>query len=197
MTKHWRLIACYFMMMWLAGCGAGNVALRDARKAELRKDWDTALVDYEKARRANPENAKILIHERLVRAAAATAHLKQGQRLEKEGRLDDASGEFQKAVSIDPGNEAAAQELVRLTAAQAAAREARQTAIREALKANEEAVTAGEVKLQPFPKETLAHFRITASSRKVFEAVTKLANLNVAFTSNFRGTDNYRWILPA
>jgi general secretion pathway protein D len=189
MTKHWRLIACYFMGLWLAGCGAGNVALRDARKAELRKDWDTALVDYEKARRDYPENSKIIIHEKLVRAEASSAHLKQGQRLLKEEHPDEAAGEFQKAVSIDPSNEAAAQELTRLAAAQAAAREARQTAIRQALKANEEAATAGEVKLQPFPKETLAHFRMTASSRKVFEAVTKLANLNVAFTSNFRGTE--------
>jgi general secretion pathway protein D len=104
----------------------------------------------------------------------------------REGRPDDASGEFQKAVSIDPTNEAAAQELARVAAAQAAAKQARESALKQALKANEEAANAPAVKLKAFPEEPLAHFRISADSRKVFEALAKLANLNVAFTSTFR-----------
>ena len=139
-----------------------------------------------KQRRDHPENSKIIIHEKLVRTQASALHLKQGQRLLKQGRRDEASGEFQKAVSIDPTNEAAAQELARVVAAQAAARQARESALKQALKANEEAANAPAVKLKPFPAEPLAHFRITADSRKVFEALAKLANLNVAFTSTFR-----------
>jgi general secretion pathway protein D len=186
MTKEWRVFASCLVLIGLAGCGGGNVAYREAQKAELRKDWDTALVDYEKAERAHPENAKIIIHEKLVRTQASALHLKQGRRLLKEGHPDEASGEFQKAVSIDPTNEAAAQELARVVAAQAAARQARESALKQALKANEEAANAPAVKLKPFPTEPLAHFRITADSRKVFEALAKLADLNVAFTSNFR-----------
>jgi general secretion pathway protein D len=186
MRKELRVLASCLVLVWLAGCGAGNVAYREAQKAELRKDWDTALVDYEKARRDHPENSKIIIHEKLVRTQASVFHLKQGQRLLKEGHLDEASGEFQKAVSIDPTNEAAAQELAKVVAAQAAARQARESALKQALKATEEAANVPEVKLKPFPPEPLAHFRITADSRKVFEALAKLANLNVAFTSSFR-----------
>jgi general secretion pathway protein D len=185
MTKELRVFASCFILMWLAGCGAGNVAYRQAQKAELRKDWDTALVDYERAARAQPENTKIIIHEKLVRTQASASHLKQGQRLLKEGRPDEASGEFQEAVNIDPTNEAAAQELAKVVAAQAAARQARQSALKQALKASAEAANA-PMKLKPFSTEPLAHFRITADSRKVFEALAKLADLNVAFTSNFR-----------
>jgi general secretion pathway protein D len=186
MTKELRVLTSCLVLTWLAGCGAGNVAYREARKAELRKDWDTALVNYEKAGRAQPENAKIIIHEKLARTQASALHLKQGQLLLKEGRPDEASGEFEKAVSIDPTNEAAAQELARVVAAQAAARQARESTLKQALKANEEAANAPEVKLKPFPKERLAHLRIpSADSRKVFEALAKLANLNVAFTSSF------------
>jgi general secretion pathway protein D len=104
----------------------------------------------------------------------------------KQGRADEASGEFQEAVNIDPTNQAAAQELARVVAAQAAARQARQLALKQALKAGEEALTPPTVKLKPFPTEPLAHFRITADSRKVYEALSKLAELNVAFTSTFR-----------
>ena len=186
LARELRIFASCLTLLWLLGCGAGNVAYREARKAELRKDWDTALVNYEKAGRDQPENAKIIIHEKLVRVQAAALHLKQGQRLLREGRPDEASGEFQKAVSIDPTNEAAAQELARVVAALAAAKQARETALKQALKANEEAANAPAVKLKAFPEEPLAHFRISADSRKVFEALAKLANLNVAFTSTFR-----------
>jgi general secretion pathway protein D len=186
MTNGLRIFASCFILTWLVGCGTGNVAYRQARKAELRKDWDTALVDYEKAARTEPENAKVIIHEKLVRTQASASHLKQGQRLLKQGRPDEASGEFEKAVNIDPTNEAAAQELARVLAAQAAARQARESALKQALKASEEAATAPPVKLKPFSTEPLVHFRMTADSRKVFEALAKLADLNVAFTTTFR-----------
>ena len=54
MTKTLRIVASGFVLMWLMGCTAGNVEFREAQKAELRKDWDTALVDYEKAGREQP-----------------------------------------------------------------------------------------------------------------------------------------------
>jgi general secretion pathway protein D len=172
-------------LIFLVGCGAGNVAFREARKAELRKDWDTALVNYEKALQSEPENAKYLIHEKLVRTQASAFHLKQGRRLLDEGRPDEAAGEFQKAVSIDPTNEVAAQELGRVLAAQAAVKKARETALKQALKPSEEAVAGGVVKLKPFPQKELAQFRITGDSRRVFEALASMAGLNVAFTSDF------------
>src|SRR5208337_4288659 len=71
-------------------------------------------------------------------------------------------------------------------AAQAAAKQARESALKQALKATEEAVNAPAIKLKALPQEPLTHFRISADSRKVFEALGKLANLNVAFTSTFR-----------
>jgi general secretion pathway protein D len=191
LAKQLRVFASCLVLIWLAGCSAGNVAFRDAQKAELRKDWDTALVNYEKASRTQPENSKIIIHERLVRVQASALHLKQGERLLQEGRLDQASGAFQEAVSIDPANEAAAQELAKVMATQAAAKQARQGALKQALKGNEEAANEPTVKLKPFPADPLAHFRITAESRKVFEALAKLADLNVAFTSTFRSVPGF------
>jgi len=191
MTKGSRAFVSCLVLVWLSGCSPGNQAYREAQKAELRKDWDTALVDYEKAGREQPENTKIIIHERLVRAQATAAHLKQGQRLLKEGRTDDAAAEFQKAVSIDPTNEAAASQLAKVLAAQAAARKARESALKQALKSTAEAGNAPEVKLKPFDTKPLTHFRMSADSKKVFEALGKLAGLNVAFTSTFRPTPSF------
>jgi general secretion pathway protein D len=191
MTKKLRIVASSFVFIGLTGCTASNVEYREAQKAELRKDWDTALVDYEKAGREQPENAKIIIHQKLVRAQATALHYKQGERLLKEGRTDEAAGELQKAASIDPTNDAAATELAKVLATQAAARKARESAIKEALKGTQEAPNSAEIKLKPFPKEPLAHFRITADSKKVFDALGKLAGINVAFTSTFRPTPQF------
>lgn len=174
------------MLLLCLSCGPGSVAFRQGRKAEMRKDYDTALTDFEKALQSEPENSRYLIHDKLARTRASLFHLKQGRRFLAENRTAEATGEFQKAVAIDPTNQAAAQELEKLLAAQAAAKAAREKAIQQSLKAREEAVEPVGVQLKPFPATPLAHFRISADSRKVFETLAKLADLNVAFLQSFQ-----------
>jgi general secretion pathway protein D len=167
-------------------CGAGSVAFREGRKAERQRDWDTALVNYQKAVRSQPDNAQFLLHEKLARTHASLFHLKQGRRLLSQSRLDAAAGEFRKPFNIDPTNEAAEQELARLLAAQAAVKRARETALKDALKPDREEEQPATVKLKPFPAEPMARFRIAADSRKVFETLGKLADMNVVFAKDFQ-----------
>jgi general secretion pathway protein D len=181
-----RVLVSGTVLLMMLGCGGGSVAYREARKAELRKDYDTALVNYERALQSEPENTKYLIHEKIVRQRASLFHLKRGQDLLKGNRPEDALGEFQKAASIDPTNQAAAQELERLLVLQAAAKRAREKTIQQALAGQQEAAYPAEVHLKAFPKEPLAHFRISADSRRVYETLAKLADLNVAFTPDFQ-----------
>ena len=181
-----RLSAGLLAVLLSLSCGGGSSAFRAGRKAELRKDYDTALVNYQKALQADPANAQYQLHEKLARKEASFFHLKQGRNLLQQGRTDDAAGEFQKAVGIDPTLDAAAQELAKLQAAQAQARLERERVLKQALKAQEPQPTPIEIQLKPFPTEPIAHLRLSADSRKVFETLGKLANLNVAFTSDFQ-----------
>ncbi len=181
-----RFLGAGMALLLFLGCGGGSVAFREGRKAELRKDYDSALVHYEKAVQSEPDNPQYLVREKLARTQASLYHLKQGRRLMSANRPDDAVGEFQKAVSIDPSNAAAGQELSRLLAAQAATKRARESTLRQALKAREEASAPAGVQLKPLPAEPIAHIRISADSRKVYETLAKLANLNVAFTADFQ-----------
>jgi general secretion pathway protein D len=177
------------MMLVALGCTPGNVEYHEGRKAELRRDWDSALVDYEKAVRSQPDNPQYLIRETVARTQASLFHLKQGRRLLTEGRSDEAAGEFQKAVGIDPSDQVAAQELAKLLAVQAKAKLARESALKQALTAKgaEEAISPGAVQLKPLPTEHLAHFHMpNLDGHKVFETLAKLANVNVAFTSDFK-----------
>src|SRR5690348_6520654 len=137
-VRHFRLICVSAAAFAVFGCNGANVFYRQGRKAELQKDYDTALVDFEKAAQIEPDNAQILLHERMARTQAANFHLRQGRRLLADNRPDEAAGEFQKAVGIDPSNQAAGQELARLAAAQTAAKRQREKDLQQGLKRRDE-----------------------------------------------------------
>lgn len=182
-----RLWSAVLAVAVFAGCGGGSSsAYRDGYKAELKKDYDTALINYEKAVQGDPENSHYLIHEKVARTESSLYHLRSGRALLASGRPDEASGEFQKAVSIDPSNQAAAQELAKVLAQIAAVKDVRDKKLKEALKSREEDTYSNAVQLKPFPQEVIGRFHLSADSKVVYEALGKLADLNVAFTSDFQ-----------
>lgn len=186
-NKGIRLLGGLALLALCVSCGGGYpIAYREGRKAEEKKDWDTALVDYEKAREADPANTLYVLHESLARSNASALHFRTGRQMLKDGREEEAAGEFQKAFRIDPTNTAAQQELNILLRKQAASKKTHTEALQKALKDREEATETPTVKLQPFPPGTLAHFKLSADSRRVFETLGKLAGLNIAFTPDFR-----------
>jgi len=189
--KQVRIAAVAIVVALALSCGGGaSNAFREGRKAELHKDWDTALVDYQKALQTDPANTSYMIHERQARSQASLFHLKNGRQLLKDNRQDQAAGEFQKAAAIDPSNEAAGQELARLLAKQAEAKKAREVAIQKALQ-TPEVGPPGAVQLKPLSQEPIPHIRMPSlDARKVFETLGQLAGINVAFTSDFRPGQN-------
>jgi len=183
-----RLLAAGAAAVWVfatVACSPDSAYFRQGRKAEFRKDYDDAVIDYSKAVERSPENAKYQIHEKLARDKAGQYHLGRGRELLAEGRLDEASGEFERAAKIDPTNETARQELAKVLAKQAASKQAREKALQQALKPPEEATLGGAL-LKPFSPEPITHFRLSADAPRVFEALAKLADLNVVFTYDFQ-----------
>jgi general secretion pathway protein D len=181
-----RLAGAMGLLSLCVACNPANEAYREGRKAEARKDYDSAVIYFGKALQEQPENSQYMLHERLARQSAASFHFEKGRRLMAEKRFSEAAAEFQKAVSVDPSNEAAAEELAKVVAMEAAIKSEREKAIRQAMKQQEEIATPNVVKLKTFPQEPLAHFRLTADSRKVFETLGKLAELNMAFSHDFQ-----------
>ena len=173
-------------LLFCFACTPANIAYRQGRKAELQRDYDTAVVDFDKALQTQPDNPLFEIHEKDARARASHFHYERGKRDMLQYRENDAAAEFQKAISLDPTNEAAAQELARLVAMQAAEAKARQQALKNSMKTRTATVTTGGVELNELPAEPIAHLHISADSRKVFETLGKLANLNVVFYHDFQ-----------
>jgi general secretion pathway protein D len=169
-----------------SSCAPGNVYFQKGRKAELRGDWDTALINYESAAQSRPGNSEYQLLETHARMEASLFHLKQGKDFLRQQRVSAAIGEFQKAASIDPSNQAARQELARLLSKEVADKQAREQGLKEAIKASERQQQTTAAELKPLPQEPLTHFRISADSKRVYETLCKLAGINVAFTSDFQ-----------
>ena len=113
-------------------------------------------------------------------------HLKQGKELLRQRGSLQALGEFQKAASIDPSNQAAQQELARLLSKEAAAKRAHEKGTETAIKSSQNSSSPAAAELKPLPQEPLTQFRISADSKRVYETLCKLAGLNVAFSSTSR-----------
>ena len=95
----------------LAGCHKDNSEFDAGRKAEAIQDYDTALIHYEAAARANPTDAEYKLRVVHIRYAAANFHMEQGQKALQKGDLELAMSEFEKAHGIDPSNVAAEQQM--------------------------------------------------------------------------------------
>jgi len=173
-------------LLFCVACAPGNVYFQKGRKAELRKDWDTALINYQRAVQSRPANAEYQLREAHARMEASQFHLEKGKKLLEQQRTSDAMGEFQKAASIDPGNQAAKQELSRLMSKEVSAKQEREKDLKQAIEASQRQEQAASTELKPLPAEPLTHFRISADSKRVYETLSKLAGLNVAFTSDFQ-----------
>ena len=181
-TAYLSLLAC--AAVFLIGCPKGNQDYDAGRKAESLQDYDTALVDYERALRATPNDAEYKLRVAQMRLEAAQFHVEQGTKALNKGDLQVALTEFQKAQAIDPSNTAAEQQLkktMELIAAQQAAAAPKST---DAGASEDQDLLAGPPRLKPVSCEPV-NLKMTNDSRIVFETIAKLCGLSVIFDPDF------------
>jgi len=167
----------------LAGCPKGNQDYDAGRKAEALQDYDTALVNYERALRADPTNTEYKLRETHVRFEAGEFHVDQGEKALKQGDLQLALGEFQKAVGIDPSNAAADQELKR-TMDLIAAKNAAEDPKVNPNPPDDSDLLAAPPELKPLSREPI-NLKMTRDAKAVFETIGKLAGVSVIFDPDF------------
>ncbi len=180
-NRYLAVAALVCAALLLAGCPKGTQELKAGRRAEALKDYDTALVHYERALKADPLNTEYKLKAARIRFEAGQAHLRQGQKLRDKGELQLALAEFEKALAIDPSSAVADQEIRRtleMIAARGAAVEA-PAAPREEPKLLEK-----PPELAPLSRVPI-NLKMTNDARVVFETVAKLAGLTVIFDPDF------------
>ncbi|HMD20627.1 MAG TPA: hypothetical protein VKH40_09905 [Alloacidobacterium sp.] len=166
----------------LGGCPKGNEDYDAARKAAALQDYDTALVHYERALRADPTNAEYKLRAAQARYDAGQFHVQQGKKALTNGDLQLALGEFQKAQLIDPSN-AAADQYVKRTIELMNGQNGPK-ALNPATQPDEQ-ILAQPPELKPLSRDPINGLKMTNDARVVYETIAKLAGLSVIFDPDF------------
>src|SRR5271156_150359 len=177
----WSTLGCASVL--LMGCPKGDPSFHAGVQAEQIQDYDTALVQYQRALRADPTNLEYKVKVTHLKFVDAQYHVDSGNKALALGNLPMALAEFQKAQSIDPSNAASAQKIQRInqTLAENAPAEAPKAA---AAPAEEAEVLAGPPQLKPISRE-LINLTMTNDAKVVYETIGKLAGLSVIFDPDF------------
>jgi general secretion pathway protein D len=174
--------------------------------AEAREDFDAAFEAYRQAHLKSPRDLRYKERYERLRFQAANTHLDRGRVLRNSGDLGGAINEFARALQIDPGNQAAAQEL-QISERPSAAPEAasggatdggaaagsvggvvvpgldEQTPYQKQVQ-KEISEMAGPVQLQPVSNDPIT-LHAVEDTKTIYQAIGKAAGLNVIFDPDY------------
>ncbi|MGB7549188.1 MAG: secretin N-terminal domain-containing protein, partial [Terracidiphilus sp.] len=191
-----RLILWIAFFAVLAVLGPGCAALhaesaksffKQGQAAEAREDYDAAYQDYQKAYSMAPNDLHYRTAVYRLRLSASSLHVTKGRRLVQAGDEQAALVELLRAAEIDPGNEAARQEIAVLRA-----RHGEQTPENEAglseMPGEQAAIDsmASPTELKPLSSEPLT-LHMVEDSKVIYQAVGKAAGVNVLFDPDYTG----------
>ncbi len=171
----------------VSGC-ATTAPYHLGQTAERSQDYDRAVVEYTKAVRANPDdrNAKLALDR--ARLRASQEHYFRGRRLSATERHEEALIEFQVASELNPGSadvEAALRDTRQKVRAHLAASHEGKTDLESLIERTRKLPPPG-LDLPPDVKLPDSLVFSNASSRMVFMALARFANLSVVFDPAFR-----------
>lgn len=170
----------------LSGC-ATTAALRSGERAELDQDYDQAIVEYTRALQANPSNASAQQGLERSRMRSAQRHFTRGRQLYADGMLSEALLELQLSEELNPTDS----DVLKL-------RDSIQARLLDEIedarngKTDLETLVERSQTLRPSGFDLPANIQLPASltfrqasSRDVFTALARMADVNVVFDPQF------------
>src|SRR5215472_14316533 len=181
--RRWRnVVVVVGLGLAMAGCPKGQTAYNQGLKAEDVADYDAALTYYQEALKTDPRNANYRAKLNQVRFDAGEAHVKKGQQLRKNGDLQGAANEFQRAQTVDPSSPVAEQELRKTLEMIAEASHANEAAAEQPAEPGALASLPPEIK--PLSRAPI-NLKMTNDAKIVFDTIAKLAGLTVIYDPDF------------
>ena len=179
----------------LASIGLSSVLLRAesassyfkrGQNAEAREDYDTAFENFQKACAKDGKDLRYRTALYRVRTTTSSIHLTKGRKLMNAGDEAGAMAEFLHAAEIDPGNEAAQQEINKIKQKQGEALLPGETSLAEATGSAAEIDTIGApAVLKPVSNEPVT-LHMQEDAKVVYQAVGKAAGINVLFDPDYQ-----------
>jgi len=169
------------------GC-ATSAALRHGADAERKQDYDSAVVEYTKAVRQKPDDLTARKSLDRAKIRASQDHFTKARRLSASGKLDLALAEYELAAELNPTNGDLDEELRatrnKVRAKVAVAREGK-TELQTLIERTRDLPPPGLDLPVGVKMPASLSFR-DASSRDVFTAIGRLANISLIFDTAFR-----------
>lgn len=156
------------------------------KDAEARQNYEQAYDFYKQAYDLKPKDLRFRSAYERSRFLAGASHVHRGQLLRDAGKLDEALLEFQKAADIDPASFIAQQEIRRtrqmMEAPKAPAPQSEGPPSGSLMKRLEN--VGGPVELESISNVPIT-LKATEDTKRLYEIVGKLANLNVLFDPDY------------
>src|SRR6202140_3321172 len=185
MRRWGSLFLCVGFGLLAAGCPKGQPDYNQGKKAETIQDYDAAFVYYQKAVKADPYNANYKIKLNRIRFEASELHVKRGVELRKQGDLQGAAGEFQRAQAMDPSSPLADQELHKTVEMIAEKNRAADAAAEPPADANEAPLAASPPEIKPLSRAPINLKMPNQEAKIIFDTIGKLAGLTVIYDPDF------------
>src|SRR5437588_4492782 len=186
MRRWGSLFLCVGFGLLVAGCPKGQPDYNQGKKAETIQDYDAAFVYYQKAVKADPYNANYKIKLNRIRFEASELHVKHGVELRKQGDLQGAAGEFQRAQAMDPSSPVADQELRKTVEMIAEKNRAADAAAEPPVDPNEASLAASPPEIKPLSRAPI-NLKMSNDAKIVFDTIGKLAGLTMVYDPDFTG----------
>ena len=182
-----RLSLVVLLAIVVAGC-ATTSALRSGERAEFAQNYDQAVAEYTRALQRNPDNRSARQGLERSKLRAAENHYSRGRQLNTAGRLDEALVELQMAAELNPAD-ANVQDLLTAVRTQlrtkiAVAREGK-TQLETLIERSQHLPPPG-LDLPPDVKLPATLTFRDASTRDIYTALARFANMNIVFDPQFR-----------
>jgi general secretion pathway protein D len=176
---------CVCLALFTAGCPKNqNHQADQGRKAENIEDYDAALTFYQQALKADPNNASLKIKVGQIRFEAGEFHVKRGLDLRKNGDLQGALGEFQRATVVDPSSPIAEQELHKTAAMISDKNRAADAEAQPLPDTNDHPLATMPPEIKPLSNAGIT-LKMSNDAKIVFDTIAKLAGLTVIYDPDF------------
>lgn len=185
------LIASFvaFAAVAIAGCGAthrNKQAYKAGFRAESTGDYDSAVVEYDKALKSDPLNTEFKLHDIQAHFQAGQFHVEQGEKALKKGALEMALGEFEKAEAVDPSSTIAQQDAQKTLELLAKVKKEEQPKPVGVEPPEDLSLMSAPPELKPLSRSPLNLRFPNADPRIIFNAIGEMAGISVIFDPNFQ-----------
>jgi general secretion pathway protein D len=157
--------------------------------AESHQDFDAGYEAYQHATSLKPNDLRYKTNFARLRYQAAVSHVDRGRVVRESGDLNGALAQFQRAIQIDPSNQAAKQEIDQIQQLLSTQPTGGPPPPTEQMSRQNEALASigalsGPVELKPISTEPIT-LHMVEDVKNVYQAIGKATGINVLFDPDY------------